>query len=307
MKIALLLNAQNFASSLLPELERRGHEVSLYTPYYVHLDKIGYRMNPDGSFPLKLLRYLALKIRKMNTFDFVLNYAGSTHLKGPEAMYWQGVETWPEWRDRVPITKPGYYCTPDIAHNLPDGSLLLPRAVNMHLFKGEGRYYRLKHKHWDGKRPLRIGHFWKRHSIEASYTMRYWKKTDVLNEALTILNKQAIDTEVVNGPIPREKMPETLASLDVLAEEFGYLSHGATAVEALLTGVPVVGSYNSHLCESREALEMLVNVSPHPEAIAGGILKAVDHGVGSTSGIEEYYRPAHAADILEDTWKKFAS
>ncbi len=301
MKIALFINAQNFASSLLPELARRGHDAKLYATYRVHLDRIGYRLNSESqSLASRAIHKIGWNLEKRKKHDLILNYADNSHpFQGPEIMYWQGVETWPEWRDKVRIERPGYYCTPDIAENLPEGSILLPRAVNTDLFK----QYRRK-KTWDGERPLRIGHFWKRGSIESSYTMRYWKRSDLLDEAVSILNRKGVRTELVNGPILRAKMPETLASLDVLAEEFGYLSHGATAVEALMTGTPVVGCYNPSLCESPETLDMLINCLPNPDLIADEILKAADNKLGSTLPVEEYYSPSHAADVLEDTWEK---
>ena len=190
----------------------------------------------------------------------------------------------------------GFVSSPDLLLHAAPGSVLLPRCVNLQLFQKPAA------KNFRTKKRIRIGHFWRRGGLNADFAFRYFKGTDLLEQALQILRQRGVDIDYVNQLTPRNQLPNVLRSLDVLADQFVVGAYGLPAVEALLLGVPVVGYYRKELCECAAVYGQVTKVERKPESIAEGILSASEQRDKiDTREIEDFHSPKHNVDILLET------
>lgn len=339
LRIVLYSNPSNFASSLLPALRSLGHEVELFSSWIGPSDRAGFQIksyNDFNGFWSMAAYYARWRLQRRKKRDFILNYSGNAPnlFNGPSVPYFQGGDI-----DQNPFKEPAYYCTGDMKRLMPEGSILLPRAVDVDRFTDRQRsrerfhfagiypelcwckHPRQNHKGLgpvqcgDCEDPdtIRIGHFWRRDTGKSavdwamSYANRYWKKSDLLYAAIKLLRDQGYSVSLNEGRVPRTEVSQVLANLDVFVDEFCNLSHSATAVESLLSGTPVIGSYCREMCECREAYNLLLDVTPTPEVIAASILRAREIRIDpeDSEPVRDFYNPLRTASILMDTYERF--
>ncbi len=289
------------------ELLRRGIDTHLYAVSSTLTDNdyiqevSGYRSVARKGFTGRLLTAMEFRAKRVfRRYDLELrNVAGELPQLGLKATksvpYYHGMEL------AAGYVKPqrGFFSTPNMQPYATRDSILLPRCVNLDLFR-KGRSTSRE------RDSIRVGHFWRRGSINADFAFRYFKGTDLLEEALAVLRGKGFSIEYVDKLVPRAYMPRILSSLDVLADQFVTGIYGLPAVEALLVGVPVVGYYKEEYCESSAVYESLVNVKREPESIAQGIISATKSSPLSVAKeITEFHSPRHSVETFLDAGKRW--
>ncbi len=309
MNIAVTWNPSSIGSLLTRELLQRGINTHLYATLSQLTDNYhvqqchGPRPGLSGLPGILATRLEFRAKRAIRRYDLELrNVAGDWNpdlgLKAANAVpYYHGMEL------LAGYVKPekGFVTTPNLLGVAAPDTVLLPRCVNLDLFQRNH-----ERRSSNSGNVIRVGHFWRRGSINADFAFRYFKGTDLLEAALRILRKRGVHVEYVDSLTPRRLMPEVLASLDILADQFVMGIYGLPAIEALLMGVPVLGCYKKEFCESRAVYDLLTRVEKDPEEIAKGILSASEASVGSTSEIREFHSPRHTVDVFLDTIKKWS-
>ncbi len=194
----------------------------------------------------------------------------------------------------------GFVATPNMLSHATKDSVLLPRPVNLELFRSG----RASEPIEQGK--IRVGHFWRRGSINGDYAFRYFKGTDLVEKALDLLERKDVDVDYVDHLVPRSEVPKVISKLDVVADQFVMGIYGIPAVEALLMGVPVVGYYQKDLCECQAVYDQLTKVDRTPESIARGILQASKTRASiDTKEIASFHSPRNSVEIFLDAAKKW--
>jgi hypothetical protein len=295
LKLAIVGNNSSIGKLLTDELRRRGHDIDLYSAYNSTVDNSGFNLAMrHNSLAGMALRQAQLSLKRhLNTYDIQLIIGGQEPigLKARRTIHYHGSAA---LRDQYPYGyKPDCFIASLDLQDIAPNSVLLPRPVNAELFK-TGR-----------KRPRmsetpRVGHFWRRGRTTIDYAMRWFKDTDRLLDALHMGKFQLVDRLV-----SRELFPHTLASVDVLAEQFRVGSYGLPAIESLISETPVVGYYRKDLVECPEAYEMIHATTRDPNNIYLTVESAVDSLVGSTKAVEDYHSAKHSVDVFEDTLKRW--
>lgn len=286
---AILGNNSSIGYLLWKELNRRGHTCDLYAESMPTTDNGGINLRIEGSLPSIVLRQLKRRTKVLfSSYDIQL-ILGMTKRIGIKAShtinYFQGIEAVDRGEEH------SFVSTLDLLEKVPS-AVLLPRPVNIEKFKQDhvGPYNNPK---------IVVGHFWRRGSTVGDYAWRWFKNTDLLMESLD--TGMYLEDHFTN----REKMASVLSTIDVLAEQFRVGSYGVPAIEALLSGTPVVGYYLKEMIECPEAFEMIHSTTKDPRDINRKIHEASRSTVGSTSAIEEYHSARHSVDVLLDTLKKW--
>ncbi len=281
------------------ELRLRGFSADVYAGRSVieddHIlhDIAIWRQQQPTSKKLPLMAALQARLL-LRRYDLLVVLAGhrnigirSRHL----VHYFQGVEIFNHYHGYI-LDKPCFVTTPNLLSHAPEGSVILPRPVNTSLFK---RIIRSPNT----TNEIVVGHFWRRGSTASDYAFRWFKGTDFLDEAISVLLEKGYKVKFVDNLTARSRMPEVLAGLDVLAEQFRMGIYGLPALEALVVGTPVVGYYKKELAECPQVYDSLIRVERAPPAIAEGILEARKKGtVTIPAEIEKFHSAKNAVDVF---------
>ncbi len=296
MTIAISYNPSSIGSLMTTELNKRGIETTLYAPHAPITDNTGVNVTLNPRKLRTLARFYLH--RRLFHYDLeVENITGSPSLRiraDQQLPIYHGMEL------EKGYVKPrrGFYTTPNLAPHTVAGSQLLPRPVNLEMFT--------EPKTRRQSETIQVGHFWRRGNITSDYAFRYFKGSDVVDQAVAILKREGYDVQLVDSLVFRDMMPYVLSQLDVLAEQFRVGSYGLPAVEALLVGTPVVGHYVKELCECPEAFDLFYKAQT-PQQVADMILQARDDSGHAYSArpVREYHSPKHTVDVFLDYCSKW--